>query len=214
MYCVCALIFHRDAIKNARYKLTGRISRGMAATLASVTADDLAAAASEVDGGTGAWAALSDRDGVRALIKTMVSVHSRESWTIYNKRSTRMVVISFIIQMGQPLFWLTISPADIHSPIVMMMAGVRLDVTSRLKADYADKLRLVAADPVASALFFHATIDAVVSCLLRFGATDGDGGVLGKVKGYVGITRGATSTDSPLPPARVGFRLQRLCQFS
>ena len=96
----------------------------------------------------------------------------------------------------------------------MMMAGVRLDVTSRLKADYADKLRLVAADPVASALFFHATIDAVVSCLLRFGATDGDGGVLGKVKGYVGITRGATSTDSPLPPARVGFRLQRLCQFS
>ena len=101
MYCVCALIFHRDAIKNARYKLTGRISRGMAATLASVTADDLAAAASEVDGGTGAWAALSDRDGVRALIKTMVSVHSRESWTIYNKRSTRVVVISFIIQMGQ-----------------------------------------------------------------------------------------------------------------
>ena len=44
-----------------------------------------------------------------------------------------MVVISFIIQMGQPLFWLTISPADIHSPIVMMMAGVRLDVTSQLK---------------------------------------------------------------------------------
>ena len=120
-------------MKNARLKLTGRVSRGMAATLASVTADDIAAAASEVEGGTCAWAALSDRDGVRALIKTMVSVHSRESWTIYNKRSTRMVVISFIIQMGQPLFWLTISPADIHSPIVMMMAGVRLDVTSQLK---------------------------------------------------------------------------------
>ena len=54
--------------------------------------------------------------------------------------------------------------------------------------DYADKLRLVAADPVSSALFYHAMIDAVVSCLLRFGATDGDGGVLGRVKGYVGMT--------------------------
>ncbi|CAN0223398.1 unnamed protein product, partial [Scytosiphon promiscuus] len=93
--------------------------------------------------------------------------------------------------MGQPLFWLTISPADIHSPIVLSMAGVHLDVTSRLKndfPDYAEKLRLVARDPVASALFYHAMIEAVVSCLLRFGASDGDGGVLGRVKGYVGMT--------------------------
>ncbi|CAN0546080.1 unnamed protein product, partial [Ectocarpus sp. 8 AP-2014] len=121
----------------------------------------------------------------------MESVHAGASWTIYNKRSTRMIAISFIMQMGQPLFWLTINPADVNSPIVMILAGVELDITSRLKTGfpaYADKLRLVANDPVASAEFFHATIDAVLTCLLRFGACDGDGGVLGRVKGYVGMT--------------------------
>lgn len=191
LFCVCALIFRREAINNARWKLTGRVSRGVADTLASVTSEDLAAAANEMEGGKGTWTALSHRLGVRTLIKTMVSVHSGQSWTIYNKKSTRMVAISYMIQMGQPLFWLTISPADIHSPIVMTMAGVRLDVTSRLKADfpdYVEKLRLVARDPVASALFYHAMIDAVLSCLLRFGASDGDGGILGRVKGYVGMT--------------------------
>ncbi|CAN0317457.1 unnamed protein product, partial [Scytosiphon promiscuus] len=189
--CVCALIFRREAIKNAPWKLTDRVTQADAETLASVTPEDLAAAANETEGGKGAWAALSHRLGVRALIKTLASVHSGESWTIYNKRSTRMIAISYIIQMGQPLFWLTISPADIHSPIVMTTAGVRLDVTSRLKTDfpdYAEKLRLVARDPVASALFYHAMIDAVLTCLFRFGASDGDGGILGRVKGYVGMT--------------------------
>ncbi|CAN0249308.1 unnamed protein product, partial [Ectocarpus fasciculatus] len=191
LYCVCSLIFRREAISNARWKLSGRVSKGQAANIASVTAEDLRAVAAGVETGSSGFSALADRPGIRALIRSMQSVHAGASWTIYNKRSTRMIAISFIMQMGQPLFWLTINPADVNSPIVLILAGVELDVTSRLKANfpaYADKLRLVANDPVASADFFHATIDAVLMCLLRFGACDGDGGVLGRVKGYVGMT--------------------------
>lgn len=80
---------------------------------------------------------------------------------------------------------MTFSPADTNSPIVLQMAGVKIDVTSRLKADYPDyakRLRLVARDHVASAFFYHSVTDAVLSCLLRFGADDSDGGVLGRVK--------------------------------
>ncbi|CAN0048167.1 unnamed protein product, partial [Ectocarpus fasciculatus] len=50
------------------------------------------------------------------------------------------------------------------------------------------RIQKIAEDPVASADFFHITIDAVMKCLLRFGAKDGDGGVLGRVKAYVGMT--------------------------
>lgn len=102
-----------------------------------------------------------------------------------------MIAISFIIQMGQPLWWLTFGPADMNSPIVLNMAGVDIDATSRLKADYPDyanRLRLVASDPVASALLNHSVTDAVLRCLLQSGAADGDGGVLGRVEGYIGMT--------------------------
>lgn len=53
-----------------------------------------------------------------------------------------------------------------------------VSVTSRLKAGFpncADKLRLVATDPAASSVFYQSTIDAVLPCVLRLGASDGDG---------------------------------------
>lgn len=118
-------------------------------------------------------------EGIRSLIRMMESVSSGASRTIHNKRCTRIIAISYMIQMGQPLIWLTISPADHKSPIVMKLAGVDIDVTSKLKSDfpdYTEKLRLVASDPVASVQFYLNTIQGVLTCLLRFGASDGDGG--------------------------------------
>lgn len=35
--------------------------------------------------------------------------------------------------------------------------------------------------------FFHETVDAVLQCILRFDANDGDDGALGSVKAYIGI---------------------------
>ena len=54
--------------------------------------------------------------------------------------------------------------------------------------DYLTRLTTVAADPVASATFFNETLQAVFDCLLRVGAADGDGGALGKVQAYIGMT--------------------------
>lgn len=53
---------------------------------------------------------------------------------------------------------------------------------------YVERLQLIAGDPVASVDFFHIIIDAVLKTLLRFGAKGGDGGVLGRIKAYVGMT--------------------------
>ena len=191
LFCVCALIFRREAINNARWKITRGVPKSVAQQLVSVTPEDLGAAAKEIEQGTGAWSTLNDRPAIRALITSMESVHAGASWTTYNKRSTRMKGISFTMQMGQPFFWMTVSPSDTNSPIVLEMAGFKIDVTSRLKADYPDypeRLRLVAGNHVASAFFYHSVIEAVLTCLLRFGAADGDGGVLGRVKGYIGMT--------------------------
>lgn len=85
--------------------------------------------------------------------------------------------------------WLTVNPNDKTSPIVMKLGGVDLDICSRLKGDlpsYVERLQRIADDPVASADFFHITIDAVMTALLRYKANDSDGGVLGRVKAFVG----------------------------
>lgn len=84
-----------------------------------------------------------------------------------------MKAISMIIQLGQLLFWMTINPADSNSQFVMQLAGVDLDVSSRLKTDLpknVERLQVIAADPVASADFFHIMIEAVLITLLRLGA--------------------------------------------
>ncbi|CAM9560310.1 unnamed protein product, partial [Laminaria digitata] len=54
--------------------------------------------------------------------------------------------------------------------------------------NYIDRLRIVAHDPVAAATFFQEILQAVFDGLLRVGAKDGDGGVLGEVKSYIGMT--------------------------
>lgn len=89
LFCVCAMIFKREAISNARWRLTGRISRRLANSFGTLTANDIAAVASEVEQGVGTLVALSHNSSANALIKTMASVHSGTSWTIYNKRPTR-----------------------------------------------------------------------------------------------------------------------------
>lgn len=191
VFCMAAMIFRREAISNAHWKLSGRVSRGVAGLLAGITPEDLLAVAREMEMVASAGKALSTRPATKQLIESMQSVNRNSSWTIFNKKTLRMKAISMIMQLGQPLFWMTLNPADTNSPLVMQLAGVDLDVSSSLKADmpnYPERLRVIAADPVASADFFHITIQAVLAALLRFGASDGDGGVLGRIKAYVGMT--------------------------
>lgn len=191
VFCMAAIIFRREAIKNAHWKLKGRVSRGVAGLLGSITPDDILAVAREMELGSSAGKALATRPATKQLIASMQSVNGNSSWAMFNKKTLRMIAISMIFQLGQPLYWMTLNPAGTNSPIVMKLAGVDLDVSSRLKADmpnYPERLRVISADPVASADFFHITIQAVLETLLRFGASDGDGGVLGRVKAYVGMT--------------------------
>lgn len=190
-FCLAAIIFRREAISNSYWKLTGRVSRGLASTLAGITAKDLRTAAQEMEGGSSAVAALASHPAARELIKTMQSVNSSATWTIFNKRALRLEAISMIMQLGQPLFWMTINPNDKTSPFVMKLGGIDLDVCSRFKDDspsYVQRLQRIADDPVASADYSHITIQAVMIGLLRFGAKDSDGGVLGRIKAYVGMT--------------------------
>ena len=51
-----------------------------------------------------------------------------------------------------------------------------------------DETETVAGDLVASTTFIYETLQAVCDCILWVGAWDGDGGALGKVQAYIGMT--------------------------
>ena len=104
VFCLAAIIFRREAISNSYWKLSGRVSRGVATTLAEITGDDLRAAAKELEGGSSAVTALATRPAVKKLIKTMHSVNSCASWTIFNKKALPLKAISMVMCLGQPMW--------------------------------------------------------------------------------------------------------------
>ena len=68
---------------------------------------------------------------------------------------------------------------------MMHYGGEDVDLSSpcwKMMPEYIKRLRIIANDPVASATFFHETVEAVLKYILRFGAKDSDGGALGNIK--------------------------------
>lgn len=191
LFVVATIIFRREALANVQFKLRRRMTPQVAARLASITKADLDAMAAELRHGGSVNSTLAGKPEVRKLLQTMQSISHESTWTDHGKRRTRMFALSLMIQFGQPFFWLTINPADVHSPLVMSLAGVPIDLAGTCFAEmptWVERLVLIANDPLASARFFHETVEAILACLLRCGANDGDGGVLGKVQAYIGMT--------------------------
>ncbi|CAM9448540.1 unnamed protein product [Sphacelaria rigidula] len=194
--CLAAILFRREAISNSYWKLTGRVSRGVARTLAGITGDDLREAAREMESGSSAIAALATRPAARKLIKTMQSEKQSCKLDHFQQESSTTqgdldadVSSTILVVRDVSCRWLTVNPNDKTSPIVMKLEGVDLDVCSRLNGDlpsHVERLQRIADYPVASADFLHVTIDAVMTALLRYDAKDSDGGVLGRIKAFVG----------------------------
>ena len=74
----------------------------------------------------------------------------------------------------------------------MQYGGQNVNIPSaghRETPGYLTRLKKVAGYPVASATLFPETVQAVFDCIFRVGANDGDGGALGNVQAYIGMTK-------------------------
>jgi Helitron helicase-like domain at N-terminus len=80
-----------------------------------------------------------------------------------------------------PGYWLTINPADLNSPIVVILAGVALSC-DELRTE-GRRIRRVTAqmNPVAVAQFFHHVCTGMFDALLASGK--GRSGIFGEVSG-------------------------------
>ncbi|CAF4614062.1 unnamed protein product, partial [Rotaria magnacalcarata] len=100
----------------------------------------------------------------------MGSAHSRSA--------LRTKIHSLCFNLGLPSLFVTINPADTHSPVALYFAGVVLDLDrvlpEVLRTSY-ERAQIIATHPVATAKFSNCLIKSILKCLVL-------GGVLGPTK--------------------------------
>jgi len=115
------------------------------------------------------------------------------------KRGMRREIYSMVPYYGPPTIFLTLNPSDVQSPIIMHFAGAKVRIGAK-DADaawmpiYKDRVQLIARDPVASAKFFNATINAFLKFMIGYDPNihllplEQRYGVLGDICAYYGVT--------------------------
>ncbi len=81
-----------------------------------------------------------------------------------------------------PVIFITINPADLKCPLVIHLAGVELELSSKIQSAFQCKTATM--NPVAVAKFLHITCDAIFMSL--FGAGQTERGLLGPISNYFG----------------------------
>lgn len=131
---------------------------------------------------------------VRALREELSAVRTRVKGTDESRQSVRSKIWGMNLLFNPPSLWVTINPADTQDPIAQVFAGEDIDLNvfcNTAGPDHKERARNIAADPLASAQYFHFIIKCVTEVLLgikkrKEGQFDREYGVLGKVQSYIG----------------------------
>jgi hypothetical protein len=122
---------------------------------------------------------------IRRLEGLIQTIASQVPQSFGRMRNMRSHMRALFVCLGMPAFWLTINPADLKNPLVLILAGVDLSCND-LTAE-AQRIRHITAtmNPVAVAQFFHKICTGVFDVLLAAGTNRS--GILGQVSNYFGV---------------------------
>jgi Helitron helicase-like domain at N-terminus len=115
-------------------------------------------------------------------MKHIKAVGGRVMGSAHSRSALRTKIHALCFYLGLPSLFVTINPADIHSPVTLYFAGIDLDLDNVLPQDLRttyERAHIVATHPVAAARFFHILIKNILKCLIF-------NGVFGKTKAYFG----------------------------
>ena len=93
-----------------------------------------------------------------------------------------------MVWFGMPAFFITVSSAAVHAPVLLQLAGVEISLDNIISVidlpSPLERAKIVACDPVAAANYFNIVIDAFTSYLLGF--KQPGGGIFGNIGAYFG----------------------------
>ena len=85
-----------------------------------------------------------------------------------------------MVANGMPVLWITINPADLRCPLVIRLAGVKHELSSKIQSTFHCKTATI--NPVAVAKFFNIICNVVF--ILLFAAGQIERGLLGPISNY------------------------------
>ena len=127
---------------------------------------------------------------VVALERRLAAVGRHVPGSDYVRKALQAEMRGLMVERGQPSFFITINPADLHHPITLHYAGIDINLDTPFDQNWLKKSRrceVVAEDPVAVAQMFHKIITTWLDTILGVKTTGPNvRGVLGRVTGYFG----------------------------
>lgn len=179
IFVVFNLLQRRDACFHAQLVATKPYFRSSANEIQSVKSNDIEIALKNIARRTYDTKSSS---ALNKLLNHVKTIGGRIMGSAYSRSALRTQIHALIFNQGLPSIFLTLNPADIHSPVALYFAGVKLDLDNvqidQLMTTYK-RAEIIASHPVSTAKFFHLLISAILDTMIT-------GGVLGPTKAYFG----------------------------
>ena len=179
IFVVFNILQRRDACFHAKLITTKPYFRSSAQEIQSLNSGDVETALKNISKRT---YDTGSNKAINKLLNSIKTIGGRVMGSTYSRAALRTKIHSLIFYEDLPCIFLTLNPADIHSPIALYFAGVKLDLNNikpELLLDAYKRAEIIASHPVATAKFFHVLITNILDTLIM-------GGVLGPVKAYFG----------------------------
>ena len=145
--------------------------------LESLTSEDLARAAKEEE-----IHHQITNPAVMELLKSLSQIGDATSGSDERKSHMLTELKSSSIYYGFPVIYLTINPADRHSPLALLYSGVKIDVNNFMPDNYSytERVQTLLQNPLAVVEYFHNMIRAIIDGVLKRG-------MFGELMHYYGI---------------------------
>jgi hypothetical protein len=120
-------------------------------------------------------------DAVRTLLRMVSRVGSTAAGSDDKKFQMLTQLKSSVIRHGSPTIFLTLNPAERHSPLALYYAGQQIDIDSFFPENYSSsaRLELMLKNPLAVVEYFHTTVNIIINTLLK-------GGIFGELAHHYG----------------------------
>jgi hypothetical protein len=179
MFVVFNILQRRDACFHALLIATRPYFRSSVHEIQSLNSNDIETALKNISERT---YDMGSNNGLSKLPNHIKTVGGRVMGSAYSRTALRTKIHALIYNQGLPSIFLTLYSADIHSPVALYFAGVKLDLDNIQKEQLMDtykRAEIIASHPVATAKFFHLLITNILDTMIV-------GGVLGPIKAYFG----------------------------
>jgi hypothetical protein len=179
IFVVFNILQRRTACFQAKLMTTRPYFQKSAELLESLNSKDIQSALVNIS--KGMYSKVADQR-VNALMKHIRVISGHVMGSAHSRSALRTKIHALCFNLGLPSLFVTINPADIHSPVALYFAGIDLDldniILKTLGTSY-ERAQVIATHPVATAKFFNCLVKSILKSLVL-------GGVLGPANAYFG----------------------------